>query len=162
MQPAWVKTANPPMKCLKAAFSLVLGAGLLCWAGLVAEQAEAFLRSSLIVPGHVTGLKDLGHRPEVAFDTRAREHIQIQMSSVRRVKVGDIVQVRYLPEAPRAAELSTETWRGTIFLATIGVAWVLGGVYAVCVGTRAEKASRWILWLYVWGAGCASLCNEMS
>jgi len=119
----------------KALIAIVIGIGCLIAAVFTIHSTRDFLRSSVVVPGHVVALNAGGSHPQIAFVTQSGEAISYpQGGMIFGMKVGDTVQVRYLPGTPRhSATLDRfgALWDNTLFLAVLGSAAIFCGLLSL-------------------------------
>lgn len=119
----------------KALIAIVIGIGCLIAAVFTIHSTRDFLRSSVVVPGRVVALNAGGSHPQIAFVTQSGEAISYpQGGMIFGMKVGDAVQVRYLPGTPRhSATLDRfgALWDNTLFLAVLGSAAILCGLLSL-------------------------------
>jgi Protein of unknown function (DUF3592) len=124
----------------KAFIAIAIGIGCLIAAIFTIHSTRDFLRSSVVVPGRVIALNAGGSHPQIAFVTQSGEAISYpQGGMIFGVKIGDAVQVRYLPETPRQSATLDRfgaLWDTTLFLAVLGSAAIVCGLRPYRRGPR--------------------------
>jgi hypothetical protein len=116
----------------KAISIVVIGIGLLVAAAISAHSTREFIRTSIVVPGHVVKLNAGGYHPQIEFVTREGEHVTYPQSLfISRMKVGDQCEVRYLPDNPIPTATLNRldgVWSAVIFLAVMGCGFIVCGL----------------------------------
>lgn len=116
----------------KAVAALVIGAGFFIAAMVAGQSTLTFLSTSIQVPGRVVRLNAGGSHPEIEFTTRAGDHVSYpQGGMIFGMKVGDDVQVRYLPDAPVHSATVVRfgaIWDTVLYLAFMGGVFAVGGL----------------------------------
>ncbi|MBN3832338.1 DUF3592 domain-containing protein [Burkholderia sp. Ac-20344] len=132
------------MQIPKGIVFVVLGTCLLTGALVNVQWTREFLRTSIVVPGRVVKLNAGPHHPEIAFTTRAGEHVDYPQGGAVSVEDGAAVEVRYAADAPSmTARLNTfgAIWGDALFLAGMGSVFFLGGAAELRSGLR-ERRTR--------------------
>jgi hypothetical protein len=113
----------------KTIFIAVIGIAFLVASTLTALNTREFVRSSIVVPGHVVALNAGGSHPEIAFVTRTGQRISYPEGGfILGMKVGDLVQVRYDENAPLASATLDKVgtvWFAPIFLGIMSIGFLL-------------------------------------
>jgi hypothetical protein len=116
----------------KAVFAIAIGIGLLVVAAFTARSNWEFLQTSIIVPGEVVRLNAGGSHPQIEFLTKAGEHISYpQGGMIYGMKVGDRVNVRYLPDTPSQSATVDKfgaVWNWTLLTLIMGVGAIIAGL----------------------------------
>ncbi|MFP3568131.1 DUF3592 domain-containing protein [Paraburkholderia sp. SIMBA_030] len=115
----------------KMVISAIIGIGFLVCAIISVSSTIDFLRSSIVVQGHVVGLNFGGHHAQIEFVTQKGEHISTPKSAFTAVGAGDQVPVRYRPDAPlQTARLDvfSSIWGDAVVLSLTGLALMVGSL----------------------------------
>ncbi|MGU8077453.1 DUF3592 domain-containing protein [Burkholderia pyrrocinia] len=130
---------------VKGVFFTVVGACMLIGVVMYAQSTREFLRTSVVVPGHVVRLNAGPHHPEIAFTTLAGEHVEYPQGGDVSVKDGATVEVRYAPEAPAmTARMNTfgAIWGDVLTFGVMGAVFFLAGIGHLWSGVRAWHSGR--------------------
>ncbi|RQT27967.1 DUF3592 domain-containing protein [Burkholderia contaminans] len=123
----------------------IAGTCMLIATALYAQSTREFLRTSVVVPGHVIKLNAGPHHPEIAFTTLAGEQVEYPQGGAVSVQDGATVEVRYTPDAPgMSARMNTfgAIWGDVLMIGGMGVVFFLGGVGQLRSGVRAWRSAR--------------------
>lgn len=116
---------------LKGISGIVIGIVFLAAAIVAACSTVNFIQSSILVQGRVVKLNAGGSHPEIEFLARDGKKISYpQGGTIFGMRVGDDVQVRYLPDAPRASATVNRfgaLWDKVIFFAFMALVFSLFG-----------------------------------
>ncbi|WGS51150.1 DUF3592 domain-containing protein [Paraburkholderia sp. D15] len=116
----------------KGIIFLLIGAAALAAACMSTSDTIDFLRTSIVAPAQVVTLNHGGSHPEIAFVTTRGQNVSYpQGGFVFGMKVGDQVQVRYLPDAPRATARLDQfgaIWSWPIGWGLLGIPFMFGGL----------------------------------
>ncbi|WP_193100822.1 DUF3592 domain-containing protein [Burkholderia sp. Z1] len=141
------RTAAQRMELLiaKGVVFTVVGTCMLIGDVMYAQSTREFLRTSVVVPGHVIKLNAGPHHPEIAFTTLAGEQVEYPQGGDVSVQDGATVEVRYAPDAPRtSARMNTfgAIWGTVLTLGGMGAVFFLCGIGQLWSGVRAWRGGR--------------------
>jgi hypothetical protein len=119
------------------------GLVLLIGAVISAIHTASFVRSSVVVPGHVIALNAGGSHPQVAFTTRRGEPISYpQGGFISGMKVGGAVMVRYSEEDPLPTATLDEIgaiWFAPILLGIMATGFLVTGLWNLIMRKKQKE-----------------------
>jgi hypothetical protein len=128
---------------LKAVLGIFLGTLACIVAVIFTVETAHFVRSSAIAPAHVVRLTYGSRHADAVFTTQNGEQVELPVSTLGAMRVGDIAEVRYDPRHPQAgAQLNSffSLWMAQALFGVVGVISILSGVQRLRQGRSSTSS----------------------